>query len=278
MTRARVAIVPAAGLGTRMRPATHAVPKELLPVGGRPAIDWILTEAWSSGIEHVIVVTSPRKWMIDEYLECHDPICGTPEPSGGIERPLQISCVEQSEPRGLGDAIRRGAAVVPGVPIAVLLPDELMLGGALLLSSMLGHHEHTGSSIVSLAEVPTDEIESYGCARIGRPVDGGVAVTGCVEKPASNEAPSRFALCGRYVLEPCVVAHLGLLGADGSGEIPLTPALDRAGRRGELLGCAVTPSDGRVDVGNWSGWLDANRFAFAPSGERPLLAGRVGAA
>jgi UTP--glucose-1-phosphate uridylyltransferase len=269
----RTAVIPAAGLGTRMLPATEAVPKELLPVGGRPAIDWVLEEAWRCGIERAVIVTGPHKPMLEWYL--HSPQWRSgwlPRSvrSSGIEAAdeprLVISIVEQSAPRGLGDAVRIGWRAAGHEPVAVLLPDELMLGGSVLLSTMIDEHARTGASVVSLITVPEASTSSYGCALVEPSrSDGVVSVIGAVEKPAPGTAPSRLAFSGRYVLAPEVYRYVCGVESDAGGEIQLTPALDAAARQRTLVGHIVRPFDGRLDVGNWSGWLTANSLAFAPS-------------
>lgn len=264
--RPPVAVIPAAGLGTRMRPASAAVPKELLPVGGRPAIDWILDELRRCAIERVLVVTSPLKPAIESYLSNHTASRrgdrqGDSSPAGELD----IELVVQRSPRGLGDAILVARQVMGRGPMVVMLPDELMLGRSTLLESMLTYHRHRNRTVVGLLEVPRCEIGSYGCAEVvGRDDDGALTIASCVEKPDPLVAPSNMALCGRYVLHDDALDALSEVAPDHRGEVQLTPALDAVARRGRLDGIEVQERDVRVDVGSWPGWLEANQFAFGP--------------
>jgi len=246
MAPVRTAVVPAAGSGTRMLPASSAVAKELFPVGGVPALQWVLDEASGAGIERLVVVSSPRKPEIAAYL---------------TGRPLAFSefeLVVQQEPKGLGDAIRVARQAVGDQAFAVLLPDEILLGGGRLLSEMLGVFNKNGRSVVSVMKVPREEVSAYGVI-VPSEADGtGPSVVGCVEKPAQKEAPSLFALSGRYVLGHDVLDVLGDLGPGAKGEVQLTDGLDRAARSTGIDSVEVSEEDGRVDVGNWQGWLDAN--------------------
>jgi UTP--glucose-1-phosphate uridylyltransferase len=244
-----------------MWPATIAVPKELLPVGGRPAIDWALDEAAMAGIEQVVIVSSARKPAIEAYVaRTRKGAKGIPgevgsTPSGGLE----IRFVTQSEPRGLGDAVQCGWCGAGEQPVAVLLPDELMLGGAALLASMLDHHDRHGVSMVALMPVPRADIGSYGCAElVGPGPDGTIWVSGLVEKPDPDAAPSNSAICGRYVLGTDVLRALQRTEPDPGSELQLTAALALAASSAGMLAVEVLPIHGRADVGGWDGWLSAN--------------------
>jgi UTP--glucose-1-phosphate uridylyltransferase len=270
--RIHTAVIPAAGLGTRMLPETKAVPKELLPVGGKPAIQWALDEAREAGIDRFVVVSSRHKPAIAAYLlgpNCaSDPFCGRARPDRADLSNSNIEIVYQPFALGLGDAVRIARSVVGSEPFALLLPDEILLGGARLLRTMIDDFTFTGRSGVSLLHVDRADIGSYGCAAVA-PIPENLErflVTACVEKPQPFEAPSSFALSGRYVLAPEVLDLLDSLEPDEHGEVQITEALDRAARATALVGFEVRKQDGRVDVGNWPGWLDANIRAFAIAG------------
>ena len=267
----RSAVLPAAGFGTRMLPATQAVPKELLPVGRRPAIQWAVDEAVAAGIDRIVVVSSPLKPAIDTYFLKGGDSTGTiaretiPANRWRPGPGCRIQVVHQTVARGLGDAVRVARTVLGMEPFAVLLPDEILLGGARLLRVMLEDFERTGLSGVSLLRVEPEEIGSYGCAAVA-PAPGTeerLLVTGCVEKPQRLAAPSCLALSGRYVLGNDVLDLLEAIDPDENGEVQLTGALDRAGAAGRLAGFEVREEDGRIDVGNWQGWLDANVRLFS---------------
>lgn len=247
MARVRTAVVPAAGSGTRMLPASEAVPKELFPVGGVPALQWVLDEAESAGIERLVVVSSPRKPEIAAYLTGRRPAFG------------EFELVVQQEPLGLGDAIRVARHAVGDEPFAVLLPDEILLGGGRLLGEMLDAFSHHGRSVVSAMAVDREEIAAYGVIVPAEPKEpDGPSVVGCVEKPDPESAPSLLALSGRYVLGRDVLDVLDGVGPGAKGEVQLTDGLDRAARSAGIDSVDVREDDGRVDVGNWQGWLDAN--------------------
>ncbi len=266
MSPVRTAIIPAAGLGTRMAPATQAIPKELLPIGKRPAIDWILDEAVSAGIEEVIIVTSDRKPAISAYLGD-----GQRRSSRSQDEPsknLEVRFVTQSAPRGLGDAILCGWRLAGDQPIAVLLPDELMLGDTDLLSTMIDYQHRLDRSVVALMRVPLEEIGSYGCAAIsGRGPEGTLEISACLEKPDPCTAMSNFAICGRYLLAADIYSYLAQLRPGADGEVQLTPALNRAAEGNGLFGCEALARHQRIDVGSWSGWLRANQLTLEGTGQ-----------
>lgn len=275
--RIRTAVIPAAGFGTRMLPATRAVPKELLPVGRKPAIEWAISEAIDAGIDWFVIVSSPRKPAIDAYvLGLNDP-----ETIPNVSKPPlatefaggHIELIHQPVARGLGDAVRLAHSVLGAEPFALLLPDEILLGGSRLLKSMLDDFEHTGQSGVSLLEVDRSEIGSYGCAAIDENLSSGerLRITRCIEKPNPTIAPSCYALSGRYVLGADVLDLLDGVEADRGGEVQFTPALDEAAMKWGLAGFIVRDEDGRVDVGNWDGWLEANARLFSTDDSDDIL-------
>lgn len=264
MTRIRTAVIPAAGLGTRMLPATEAVPKELLPVGGRPALDWILDEATVAGIEHIVVVSSESKPSIESYLSAMSSR-NHRYPRG---RQLEIRFVHQAAPLGLGDAVLHAWRSIGDEPIAVLLPDEIMLGGGELLASMLAHHDRQARSMVAVAQVPIGEIGAYGCVELSKVDPHAImSVTRCVEKPDPSMAPSNFAICGRYLLGIDIFSALQASETNQQNEVQFIAALDSSARMNELLGIEVLPRDARMDIGNWRGWFRANQRIFDSSEE-----------
>jgi len=247
-----------------MRPATDAVAKELLPVGGRPAIDWVLDEAVSADIDHIVVVTSPAKPELAWYLD------SAADRLSDLGAKLDVAT--QLAPRGLADAVECGWRCAAGEAVAVLLPDELILAGPELLVSMLAHYDRELRSVIALMRVEPSVIGSYGCARAAaRSPIGTIAVAGLVEKPSPTAAPSDLAVTGRYILAPEVFNDVCAISPDLSGERQLTSALDAAAHRAPLVGIEVLPCDRRADVGNWSGWLAANDGLFAEPNRRQQL-------
>ncbi|HUY06800.1 MAG TPA: sugar phosphate nucleotidyltransferase [Acidimicrobiales bacterium] len=266
--RIRTAVIPAGGVGTRMLPASSAVPKELLPVGRKPAIQWAINEALDAGIEQILVISSSRKPSIAAYFfgnkRSEDLFGRSNRRRRGILPNSQVRIVNQPSARGLGDAVRIAHLALGAEPFALLLPDEILLGGSRLLRVMLDDFERTGESGISLLRVDPTMIEFYGCAQVTPgPDDERLSVTACIEKPHPLTAPSYFAISGRYVLGPDVLDLLDTVEADETGEVQLTTALDLAASTGGLAGFVVREEDGRVDVGNWQGWQEANVRCFA---------------
>jgi UTP--glucose-1-phosphate uridylyltransferase len=237
--RVRTAVIPAAGAGTRFRPVTAVVPKELLPIVDTPALQFVVDEAVGAGVEHVVIVTSRRKPAIEAY-------CAT-------IRDVQVSIAYQDEPRGLGHAVACGRHVVGDEPFAVLLPDELM-GDSVLLCEMIDVCERSGGGVVGLLEVPHDQVSSYGVVVPSGPViDGVVAIASMVEKPAPDDAPSDLIIIGRYVLTPDVFDIIDALPVGRGGEIQLTDAMRVQAGRGPFHG-VMNRSD-RHDTGTPMGWF-----------------------
>lgn len=265
----RTAVIPAGGIGTRMLPASSAVPKELLPVGRKPAIQWAINEALDAGIEQILVISSARKPSIAAYFfgnkRTDDLFSRSNRRRRGMLPNSQVRIINQPSARGLGDAVRIAHLALGSEPFALLLPDEILLGGSRLLRVMLDDFERTGKSGISLLRVDPAEIEFYGCAEVTPDPydDERLSVTACIEKPSPLAAPSCFAISGRYVLGTDVLDLLDTAEAGETGEVQLTPALDRAASTGGLAGFVVREEDGRVDVGNWHGWQEANVRCFA---------------
>ena len=241
-SRIRTAVIPAGGLGTRLLPLTRAVPKELLPVWKRPVLDYVIEEAATAGIEHVVIITAPGKEALQTYFADHG------------WRGLTIDFVEQREPRGLGDAVRQGAPA--GGPIAVLLPDELLLGEN-CLAQLLDHRDRDGGSAIAVKRVARAEVSRYGIVD----VDGGDAgaswrVRSVIEKPHPDIAPSDLAVIGRYVLDAEVLERLQAAQPTLNGEIQLTDSIAATCRS---AGVGAVRYDGRrFDCGNFAGLLQAN--------------------
>ena len=242
--RARKALIPAAGRGTRFLPFTKAVPKELAPIVTTPTLELVIAEAASVGIEQVIVVNGPGKPAITEYFEKDPDLESTLDAKGdtdGIElinraaALAQVSFTEQKEPRGLGHAIGHGERFADGEPIAVLLPDDLVDDRDELLGPMLDVQAARGGVVIALLDVGPVEIGKYGCVV---PADGAdpdadvVAISQLVEKPDPGEAPSTLAIIGRYVLPPQIFDALRETPPGRGGEIQVTDAMNLLAQRG----------------------------------------------
>ncbi|GAB3218408.1 UTP--glucose-1-phosphate uridylyltransferase GalU [Angustibacter peucedani] len=233
------AVIPVAGLGTRFLPATKAIPKEMLPVVDKPAIQYVVEEAVGAGLDDVLMVTGRNKGALEDHFDRHWELEQALEAKGDTNRLDRVRAaavlgevhyVRQGDPKGLGHAVLCGRHHVGDQPFAVLLGDDLIDARDTLLTTMLDVRAERGGSVVALIEVPEHQVNLYGCAAVedgdGSDGDGDVVrVTGLVEKPDPADAPSNLALIGRYVLDPAVFDVLERTGPGRGGEIQLTDAL-----------------------------------------------------
>ncbi|MEI8240182.1 MAG: UTP--glucose-1-phosphate uridylyltransferase [Actinomycetota bacterium] len=263
--RARTAVIPAAGMGTRFLPATKAVPKELMPIIDTPALQLIIDEATGAGIDHIVVVTSHAKPAIEAYFAPAPHVVAKLRSTGRdanadalerIGRDIRVSFAYQDVALGLGHAVGCARDAVGDEPFAVLLPDELM-SDSNLLSQMIDVCEATGGSVVGLKQVPAGEVSAYGVITPAGAADehGVVRVAGMVEKPKVHEAPSDLIIIGRYVLTPDVFDRIDEVQPGSGGEIQLTDALRMQASSGPFHG--VFGHTVRHDTGNPLGWLTA---------------------
>jgi UTP--glucose-1-phosphate uridylyltransferase len=272
--RAAKAVIPAAGLATRFLPATKAVPKELLPVVDRPVLQYIVEEASAAGINDILLVTGRGKTsMIDHFdrrpdLEARLAEKGDTARLEAIRRPgdlAEIFACRQGEPLGLGHAVSMGASHVGNEPFAVLLGDEFMDESTPLLPAMLDLQAATGGIVLAFIEVPDDEVSRYGIASV-EPADdlasevdpdhSVVRVTGLVEKPKREEAPSNLAVVGRYVLPASIFDAIRRTGPGSGGEIQLTDAMATLLAEGTPVHGVVFRGT-RYDTGTPAGYLEA---------------------
>lgn len=265
------AVIPAAGLGTRFLPATKATPKEMLPVVDRPAIQYVVEEAVRAGLDDVLMITGRNKRALEDHFDRvpgleqqlseqgKDALLKSVEDSNDLG---EIHYVRQGDPKGLGHAVLRAKVHVGKEPFAVLLGDDLIDEKEDLLSTMVAVQQKTGGSVVALMEVPEEQISAYGCAAVEEVAgeDGFVKVTGLVEKPAREEAPSNLAIIGRYVLSPKVFEVLEKTEPGRGGEIQLTDALQTLAQgQGEGEGVyGVVFKGRRFDTGDKLSYLKAN--------------------
>ena len=227
------AVIPAAGLGTRFLPATKASPKEMLPVVDRPAIQYVVEEAAAAGLRDVLMITGRGKRALEDHFDRVVELELALEAKGDTERLALVQAatavaavhyVRQGDPRGLGHAVLAAAQHVGDEPFAVLLGDDLIDPRDPLLREMIAVQQREGGSVVALMEVPHSSISMYGCAAVEGSGDT-VRITGLVEKPPVDEAPSDLAVIGRYVLSPTVFEVLRRTPPGRGGEIQLTDAL-----------------------------------------------------
>ena len=278
----RKAVFPVAGLGTRFLPATKAIPKEMLPIIDRPLIQYAVDEAREAGIEQLVFVTGRGKTAIVEHFDTAYELESTMrERDKSLEvldptriQPGNLVTVRQQVPMGLGHAIWCARAIIGDEPFAIFLPDELMIGQPGCMKEMVEAYNHLGGNLISVLEVPHEEVSSYGVIAPGKVLDGfGGAVTevkGLVEKPKLADAPSNLIISGRYILQPEVMRVLEGQEKGAGGEIQLTDAMAK------MIGTqpfhAVTFGGKRYDCGSKLGFIEAT---LALALERPDMADEV---
>lgn len=231
----RKAVLPVAGFGTRVLPATKTIPKEMLPVFDRPAIQYVVDEALAAGIEHIVFVTGRNKGAIEDYFDSAFELETSLEAKGkkdvladvqaSIPKAGTMSFVRQQAALGLGHAVWCARDIVGDEPFAVLLPDMLMMAKPSCLAQMVAAYEKTGGNIIAVE--PTDDPSKYGVidpeSREGRVIK----MKGMVEKPKREDAPSNLFISGRYILQPEIFGLLESQGKGAGGEIQLTDSMVR---------------------------------------------------
>ncbi|HEY8281585.1 MAG TPA: UTP--glucose-1-phosphate uridylyltransferase GalU [Leifsonia sp.] len=234
-THVTKAVIPAAGLGTRFLPATKAMPKEMLPVVDKPAIQYVVEEAVGAGLHDVLMVTGRNKNALENHFDRNAELEETLTRKGDTDRLEKVNYstaladvhyVRQGDPKGLGHAVLRARMHVGREPFAVLLGDDIIDARDPLLSRMLQVQEERNTTVVALLEVDPDSIHLYGAAAVEPTAeDDVVRITGLVEKPDKEHAPSNYAIIGRYVLRPEIFDVLEKTQPGKGGEIQLTDAL-----------------------------------------------------
>lgn len=258
-------LFPVAGLGTRFLPVTKELAKEMLPLVNRPIISYGVEEALASGCSDIIMITGRAKRSIEDYFdrsfelehllkargkdELHDRMVA-------ISNLAEILYVRQREPLGLGHAVLCGEPFCRGEYFGVVLPDDVFLGEQPIMSQLIDVHDRLGGTVIALERVAREDVSRYGIVR-SEPLEGGIhRILDMVEKPSEEEAPSDYAIMGRYVLSPSIFPLLaeGQLGT--GGEIQLTDALRRLAAVEPVWG--VVYRGRRFDCGTQRGWLAAN--------------------
>ncbi len=229
------AVIPAAGLGTRFLPATKAMPKEMLPVVDKPAIQYVVEEAVAAGLTDVLMITGRNKNALENHFDRVGELEATLEAKGDTDRLEKVNYstdladvhyVRQGDPLGLGHAVLRAKKHVGRQPFAVLLGDDIIDSRDVLLSRMIEVQGERNCSVIALLEVDPSIAEMYGIATIEPTADADVVkITGLVEKPPPGTAPSNYAVIGRYVLRPEIFDVLERTAPGRGGEIQLTDAL-----------------------------------------------------
>jgi UTP--glucose-1-phosphate uridylyltransferase len=277
------AIVPAAGLGTRLLPATKSQPKEMLPVGRKPAVQYVVEELQAAGLRQILLITGRRKRAIEDHFDSDPELISALEQAGNepvladlayLEDKSRFFYTRQSSPKGLGDAISLGADFVDDDDCAVALGDSLIAADdpAAPLRAMMEAHCHLGAAaIVAVEKVPLEEAFRYGIVSIEGPEPPPgepVTVTDIVEKPPLRTAPTTLAVAARYVFSPAIFDALKRTLPGKRGEIQLTDAIKLLIRMGEpVYAWLLSPDQRRYDVGNFESYFRAF-IEFALADER----------
>ena len=277
MKTLRKAVIPVAGLGTRFLPATKAQPKEMLPLVDTPVIQYVVEEAIRAGIESLVMVTGRGKAAIENHFDVSFELEDTLRRRGkqedldlvqGISHLAQFAYVRQGEPLGLGHAVLCARHAVGDEPFALLLGDDVLDERDSALDALIAAYYATGKSVVGVQEVPLEHVSRYGIVGAAATSGSSWDVTTIVEKPLPENAPSRWAVVGRYVLEPRVFEHLAALEPGVGGEYQLTDALAILAREGRLVAAPIPAK--RYDTGNKLDYLKANiEFALKRDELRP---------
>jgi UTP--glucose-1-phosphate uridylyltransferase len=263
--RVHKAVIPAAGLGTRFLPATKAVPKEMLPVVDKPAIQYAIEEAVRVGIDDVLIITSRGKETLSDHFDRSPELEQALAAKGKDDEAAEIRAlaeladihfIRQAEPLGLGHAVGLAREHVGDDDFAVMLPDDLIHERVRLLRGMVDAQARHGGSVVALMVVPPEQVSLYGCARYDAgPEDGLVRLRAVVEKPRPEEAPSNLSVMGRYVLTPAIFDALDRVKPGAGGELQLTDAIGLLLEEEPVFG--FTFAEGRYDTGNKLDYLRA---------------------
>jgi UTP--glucose-1-phosphate uridylyltransferase len=262
--KVRKAVIPAAGHGTRFLPATKAQPKEMLPIVDKPAIQYVVEEAVRAGLDDILIVTGRGKRTLEDHFDRSFELERYLEAAGkfkllkevqAIAELADVHYIRQRDPRGLGHAISVARRHVGDEAFAVLLPDDIMTESAGVLTGMLGVHERFGCSVASLMHVPLEVISAYGSARVEPVEEGIMRVFDLVEKPMPEEAPSPYAVLGRYVFTPDIFEALDRVPPGKGGEIQITDAMALLAREQPMLGYVF--DHGRYDAGDKLDYLRA---------------------
>lgn len=262
--KVRKAVIPAAGLGTRMLPATKTVPKEMLPMVDKPVIQYIIEEAVAAGIEDILIVTNRAKSAMDDYFDYYPELetrlnqAGKDKELAEVRRAADLAnifYVRQKETKGLGHAIWRAKRFVGDEPFAVLLGDDIMRAKTPVIGQLIRAAEKYDASCVGVQQVTTEAIAKYSSVKVDKLEDRVFSVSDMVEKPRPEQIFSNYAILGRYVLKPGIFDILENQAPGYGGEIQLTDGLKTLCQRDKMV--AVDFEGHRYDTGNLKGFLEA---------------------
>lgn len=267
MNKIRKAVIPAAGYGTRFLPATKATPKEMLPIVDKPTIQYIVEEALASGIEELLIVSGHGKRAIEDHFDSAPALEAELRKKGKTDllqivqetADINVHYIRQRYMRGLGDAILCAKTFMGDEPFAVLLGDDVVYHPERpALRQLIDVYEQTGGSVLGCQQVPDEKVSSYGIVA-GEPVNGWkeklLRVSDMIEKPSLAEAPSHFAVLGRYIIKPEIFAILENTKPGKGGEVQLTDALKVLAKLDNVYAYAFEGK--RYDLGDKLGFLKA---------------------
>ena len=264
MSKIRVAVFPAAGLGTRFLPATKAQPKEMLPLVDRPLIQYVVEEARDAGIARIVIVTGRGKNAIEDHFDTSFELEKMLEEKGKgelldeireVSELIPVAYVRQKQALGLGHAVLQARDLVGREPFAVMLGDDIVDADEPCIGQMMRLYERRGNPVIALQEVPREETRQYGIVDGQKIEDRVVSIRDMVEKPAPDAAPSNLAIIGRYLLPPEIFDILEATPPEVGGEIQLTSALKTLLSRGPIDGYLFEGK--RYDAGDKLGFLKA---------------------
>ena len=265
--KVRKAVIPAAGLGTRFLPATKAMPKEMLPIVDKPTIQFIVEEAKKAGIEDILIVNGKNKRSIENHFDSNPELEQDLKSTGKIELlnltqevtdlGVNLYYTRQPYPAGLGDAIYRARSFVGNEPCVVMLGDDLMRDKVPLTKQLMNDYDKTHASTIAVMKVPHEEVPKYGVIAPEDEIEPGlINVKSFVEKPAVEDAPSDYAIIGRYLLTPEIFDILEHTKPGRGGEVQLTDAIDTMNKTQRVF--AHVFKGQRFDVGNKEGYLETS--------------------
>jgi len=278
------AIVPVGGLGTRLLPATKSMPKEMLPVGRKPVVQYVIEELQAAGVHQILLITGRRKQAIEDHFDA-DPELAAALQRGGSERQMadlayhnshtRFYYTRQAEPRGLGDAVAYGAEFAGKDPCVVSLGDSIIQAeqeGAMLRRMIAAHVATGASATIAVEEVPADETYRYGivapAGNADPPAGDPFRLKDIIEKPHRGASPSRLAVAARYVLNPEIFDALRQTPQDSHGELQLTDAIQLLIQWGKpVYAWRMRPDERRYDIGNFESYFRAF-LDFALADER----------
>ena len=265
MKKVRKAIIPAAGLGTRVLPATKAMPKEMLPIVDKPAIQYIVEEAVQAGIEEILIITGRGKSIMEDHFdhafELESALSANPAKHAMLEECLSIAnmadiyFIRQKETKGLGHAVLKARGFTKDEPFVVMYGDDVIMGEDPVAAQLMRAYEQTGKACVGIKEVTPEQIQKYSSMKCDLIKDNLYNITDMIEKPKPGQEFSMFSILGRCLLTPEIYEILNRTAPGAGGEIQLTDAMAEVARKGGMTGVDFTGK--RYDMGAKLGVMEA---------------------